>query len=101
MSDLLQCGKFAQPVDQNLVTADWQTRGYSCALFVDPPGQQWLDYTHGTNELVTVVEGRLDMTVGDVRVEMGPGDEIFIPANALHSVCNAHDGISRWLYGYD
>ncbi|MDP6689007.1 MAG: cupin domain-containing protein [Alphaproteobacteria bacterium] len=101
MSDLLQRGKFASPIDSDLVAADWRQRGYSCNLFVDPPGQQWLDFTHATNELVTVVEGRLEMIVDDVHLEMGPGDEVFIPARAMHSVINIHDGISRWLYGYD
>jgi mannose-6-phosphate isomerase-like protein (cupin superfamily) len=101
MSDLLQPGKFSAPIDADKVAADWRQRGYSCNLFVDPPGQQWLDFTHACNELVTVVEGRLEMTVGDARLEMGPGDEVFIPAHALHSVINIHNGISRWLFGYD
>ena len=101
MSDPLQRGKFATPIDADLVAADWRQRGYSCNLFVDPPGQQWLDFIHGTNELGTVVEGRLEMIVDDVRLEMAPGDEVFIPARAVHSVINIHDGVSRWLYGYD
>jgi len=101
MSDLLTPKKFSQPLDEAAVAADWKARGYSCNPFADPPGQQWLDFTHGTNELVTVVEGRLEMVVGDVRVEMSPGDEIFIPARANHSVINIHNGTSRWLFGYD
>ena len=101
MSDPLQRGKFATPIDADLVAVDWRQRGYSCNPFVDPAGQQWLDFAHGTNELVTVVEGRLEMIVDDVRLEMAPGDEVFIPARAVHSVINMHDGISRWLYGYD
>ncbi len=101
MSELLTKGRFSLPLDPEAVAANWRERGYSCNLFVDPPGQQWLDFTHATNELVTVVEGRLEMVVGDERVEMGPGDEVFIPAKALHSVINIHDGVSRWLFGYD
>lgn len=93
--------KFALPLSEDVVAADWQQRGYSCNLFVDPPGQEWLDFTHATNELVTVVEGRLEMIVDQVAVEMGLGDEIYIPAQALHSVINIHDGVSRWLFGYD
>ncbi|MDA1100367.1 MAG: cupin domain-containing protein [Proteobacteria bacterium] len=101
MMEILRQGKFAAPVDGEMVAADWQRRGYTCNPFVDPPGQQWLNFTHATNELVTVVEGRLEMTVGEMRLEMGPGDEVFIPAGARHSVCNIHDGASRWLFGYD
>ena len=76
-------------------------RGYSCNLFVDPPGQEWLDFAHPCNELVTVVEGRLDMSIGSQHFLMEPGDEIFIPKGAIHSVRNVHKGESRWLYGYD
>lgn len=93
--------KFATPVDPQAVAEDWAQRGYSCRQFVDPPGQQWNDFVHPTNELVTVVEGRLAMIVEGERVEMGPGDEVFIPANALHSVHNIHSATARWLFGYD
>ncbi|MDE0726092.1 MAG: cupin domain-containing protein [Alphaproteobacteria bacterium] len=92
MSDLLSQEKFSLPLDAEAVAADWRARGYSCNQFVDPPGQQWLDFTHATNELVVV---------GGERVEMGPGDEIFIPARANHSVINIHPGTSHWLFGYD
>ncbi len=101
MSQLLQPGKFTAPVDSGHVAADWRQSGYSRDLFVDPPGQKWLDFAHASNELVTVVEGRLEITVGDTCLKMGQGDEVFIPAYAVHSVINIHDGISRWLFGYD
>jgi len=101
MTDILTRHKFAAPVNQGTVAADWQARGYSCGLFVDPPGREWLDFVHDCNELVTVVSGRLDMTVGDERVVMEPGDEVFIPKDAVHSVRNIHDGTTRWLFGYD
>ncbi len=84
-----------------MVAADWRARGYSCDQFVDPPGRQWLDFVHGSNELVTVVEGRLDMRIGDQQFIMEPGDEVFIPRGSVHSVINAHDGVTKWLYGYD
>jgi quercetin dioxygenase-like cupin family protein len=94
-------GRFAQPVEQRAVAEDWAARGYSCQLFVDPPGREWNDFIHATNELVTVIEGRLRMTVGGGSVVLGPGDEFFIPKNAQHSVKNIHAGTTRWLFGYD
>ncbi|MDP6345099.1 MAG: cupin domain-containing protein [Alphaproteobacteria bacterium] len=92
MAEILQQGKFSAPLEQAAVAAAWAGRGYSCRLFVDPPGQQWLDFVHDCNELVTVVEGRLEMTVGD---------EVFIERGAVHSVCNIHAGTTKWLFGYD
>ena len=101
MPEFVTKAKFAAPVDRAAVAADWQTRGYDCHLFVDPPGQAWLDFVHDTNELVTVAEGRLEMTVGGERLIAEPGDEVFIPRGAAHSVKNIHTGTARWLYGYD
>ena len=54
-----------------------------------------------TNELVTVLEGRLEMTVGDEVMTAEAGDEVFIPRNVLHSVKNVHTATTHWLYGYD
>jgi quercetin dioxygenase-like cupin family protein len=93
--------KFAVPVDRDEVFRSWDGRGYSCDLFVDPPGREWNDFVHAANELVTVVEGRLRMTIEDFEVIAEPGDEVFIPAGAGHSVKNVHHGTTRWLYGYD
>jgi quercetin dioxygenase-like cupin family protein len=56
---------------------------------------------HATNELVTVAEGRLEVTVAGKRLVAEPGDEIFIPKGARHSVRNIHSDTTRWLYGYD
>ncbi len=101
MSDLIAKGKFETPVDRSAVAADWQLRGYTCDLFIDPPGREWNGFVHGTNELVTVTEGRLELTIGERRLVAEPGDEVFIPRAAVHSVKNIHDATTYWLYGYD
>ncbi len=101
MSDILARGKFTAPLDKAAVAADWRARGYSCATFVDPPGRCWEGFVHDCNELVTVVDGRLEMEVAGETVSAAPGDEVFIPKGARHSVRNVHDGTSIWLYGYD
>ena len=101
MDNLLTEKKFSLPLDQDAVAANWHQRGYSCNLFVDPPGQEWLNFTHNPDELVTVLEGQLELVVGNEKIEMDPGDEVFIPAKALHSVINIHEGVSRWLFGYN
>jgi quercetin dioxygenase-like cupin family protein len=100
MAELLIKGRFSAPVDRAAVAADWAARGYSCGLFVDPPGREWNGFVHATNELVTVSEGRLEIEIDGTRLTAGPGDEVFIPKGAVHSVRNLHDGTTRWLYGY-
>ncbi len=101
MTEILVQAKFAAPLDQADVAADWRARGYSCGTFVDPPGRRWEDVAHHCNELVTVIEGRLEMDVAGETVTVEPGDEVFIPKGALHSVRNVHHATSVWLYGYD
>ena len=101
MDDYLDRNRFSAPVDQATVAADWRARGYTCGTFVDPPGRCWEDFVHDCNELVTVVEGGLEMVVSGETVTLEPGDEVFIPKGALHSVRNIHSGTSVWLYGYD
>ena len=100
MPELCVRRKFAAPVDPGAVAADWRARGYSCDEFVDPPGQQWNGFVHATDELVTVVAGRVELEVGDAAVIAEPGDEVFIPRRVIHSVRNKSSGVSRWLYGY-
>ncbi len=101
MDDWVTTGKFPPPIDKGLVTRDWGERGYSCDTFVDPPGREWNDFVHATNELVTVVEGRLEMEIEGRTWILGPGDEVFIPRRAAHSVRNVHDATTVWLFGYD
>lgn len=93
--------KFQAPVDRAAVARDWQNRGFSCDLFTDPPGQEWLDFVHETNELVIVLDGKLELEIAGRKFVLDPGDEAFIARGAVHSVRNIHGRTTRWLYGYD
>jgi mannose-6-phosphate isomerase-like protein (cupin superfamily) len=94
-------GKFARPVNSSVVARDWIERGYSCRGYADPPGQEWRDFVYDTDELVTVMEGQLEITMGNQCWVLDPGDELYIPRGALHTVRNTHDKTTHWLYGYD
>lgn len=87
-------------IDRTAVAADWQRRGFGCDLWIDPPGQRWEDFTHGVDELVMVVEGRVEFEIDGAIHHPAPGEELLIPAGALHSVRNLGGSPSRWLYGY-
>ena len=93
--------KFAVPPNREEVAQSWRQRGYSCDVFIDPPGREWTDFVHSTNELVAVVEGKLRMTIEEEEIIAEPGDEVFIPKGACHSVKNIHSETTKWLYGYD
>ncbi|MEX2616259.1 MAG: cupin domain-containing protein [Alphaproteobacteria bacterium] len=100
-ADGVDRSRFSAPVDHATVAESWRERGYSCHAFTDPPGQEWNDFIHSTNELLTVLEGRLELTLNGEKVEVAPGDEVFIPRDVPHSVKNVNGGTTRWLFGYD
>ncbi len=87
-------------VDQDRVCADWRARGFSCDLWVDPPGRVWRDFVHPTDELVMPLEGRIELEFGGRVHRPAPGEEVFIPAGAVHTVRNVGGTTARWLYGY-
>lgn len=93
--------KFPLPLDRDQVADDWRRRGYSCDVFTDPPGREWNDFVHATNELVTVMDGKLKLTIGGEEIIAEPGDEVFIPKGVRHSVKNIFSSTTHWLYGYD
>ena len=47
--------------DRAQVEKDWHSRGFSCGLWVDQPGQVWEDYVHSMDELLMVLEGELEL----------------------------------------
>lgn len=87
-------------VNPDVVSKDWAARGFSCDLWVDPPGQRWEDFVHSTDELVVVLEGELEFEINGNVSHPETGQEIFIPAGAVHSVRNIGGSTASWLYGY-
>jgi mannose-6-phosphate isomerase-like protein (cupin superfamily) len=90
----------AQTVNIQAVRADWQSRGFSCDVWTDPPGQVWEDYRHAVDEVVMVLEGEVEFDIAGKVVRPEPGVEVLISAGALHTVRNLGATTSRWLYGY-
>jgi len=87
-------------MDGESVRESWNQRGFSCDLWIDPPGQCWEGYVHATDELVMIVEGDVEFEIEGIRHRPTPGQELFIPAGAVHSVRNLGPTQARWLYGY-
>jgi len=92
------CSK--KEIDQKQIAADWKARGFSCGLWVDPPGQVWEDYVHSTNELLMLMEGALELEMRGKILHPVIGEEVLIPANTSHTVRNIGGTTVRWLYGY-
>ncbi|HVJ16680.1 MAG TPA: cupin domain-containing protein [Polyangiaceae bacterium] len=86
--------------DRDAIARSWSERGFSCMLWVDPPGQVWADFVHEVDELVMVVEGSVEFEIDGQAQRPAAGEEVLIPARATHTVRNLGRGESRWLYGY-
>lgn len=82
------------------IRSQWHSRGFSCDVWTDPPGQVWEDYTHAVDELVMVLDGEVEFEINGEINRPAAGEELFIPARVLHSVRNRGSGTARWLYGY-
>lgn len=87
-------------LDRKKIAAGWASRGFSCDLWTDAPGQRWEDFTHATDELVTVLEGQLEFEVAAQVHQPRIGEDLLIPAAVIHSVRNIGRTTARWLYGY-
>ena len=87
-------------VDCDATRLRWRSRGFSCDIWTDPPGQVWEDYTHAVDELVMILEGDVEFEISGRVMRPEVGEEILIPAGVLHSVRNKGNATSRWLYGY-
>ena len=87
-------------IDRAHVETAWRIRGFSCGLWVDPPGQVWEDYVHSTDELLMVLEGELELEMRGLAFRPKTGEEVLIPARETHSVRNIGGTTAQWLYGY-
>ena len=74
--------------------------GYSCGIFKDPPGQEWADFVHKTNELVVLAEGEIEIEIESKSQRPQIGEEVFIPAHVIHTVRNVGSMGNVWYYGY-
>ena len=87
-------------MNQEQIRKNWESRGYSFGIFKDPPGQVWVNFVHRTDELVVLAEGEIEIEIEGKSQQSQIGDEIFIPANAIHTVRNIGKTNNVWYYGY-
>ncbi len=74
------------PVNFSSVEAKWRREGFSFGIFRDPPGQEWNDFSHRSDEYVLVAEGQLRIDVGKQTAVCDPGDLVRIPRQVPHSL---------------
>ena len=87
-------------MNQEQIRNNWKSRGYSFGVFKDPPRQVWADFVHRTDEIVVLAEGEIEIEIEGKSQQPQIGDEVFIPANAIHTIRNIGKTNNVWYYGY-
>ncbi len=87
-------------IDHNAVKNNWHGRGFSCDIWIDPPGKVWANFVHGTDELLMLIDGEIELEMDDKILRPEIGDEILIPAGMNHTVRNIGLVTNHWFYGY-
>ena len=82
------------------IKQNMNSRGYSFGVFKDPPGQVWANFVHKTDELVILAEGEIEIEIEGKSQRPQIGEEVFTPANALHTVRNVGTRGNVWYFGY-
>ena len=82
------------------IKQNWNSRGYSFGVFKDPPGRVWADFVHRADELVVLAEGEIEVEIEGKASRPQIGEEVFIPANAVHTVRNVGQTNHFWFFGY-
>ena len=86
-------------MNQEQIRKNWESRGYSFGVFKDPLGQVWANF-HRTDELAIFAEGEIEIEIEGKSQQSQIGDEVFIPANTIHTVRNMGKTNNVWYYGY-
>jgi quercetin dioxygenase-like cupin family protein len=100
MSETFEKGAVSVPVDADHIRELWQSEGFSFDTFRDPPGQEWNNFVHDTDEYVLVAEGTLTVSVAGESAHCAAGDLVRIPRGASHSLKTTSASGSVWHYGY-
>ena len=58
------------------------------------------DFVHRTDELVVLAQGEIEVEIEGKVQRSQIGEEVFIPADAVHTVRNVEVTDNFWYYGY-
>ena len=76
----------AIPEDGTLSRVLYKDEQVRLVVFAFDAGQELTDHTAVMAAIVEVVSGRINLGLGDEKVEMAPGSWVHMPANLRHSV---------------
>ena len=72
-------------LDREKIAANWVARGFSYDLWKDPHDLRWEEFRHARDELVMVLEGKVEFEIAGKVHHPKVSEELLIPADAIHS----------------
>ena len=87
-------------IDQNTIRKDWNSRGFSCDIWIDPPGKVWANFIHRSDELLMLIDGEIELEMDGKILHPEIGEELLISAGMNHTVRNIGLVTNHWFYGY-
>ncbi len=73
------------PVDEAVLRARLERRGYAVSRYTYAPGTAFSDHTHGVDKIDAVLAGTFRIVLEGEEVLLGPGDAVAVPRGAVHS----------------
>ena len=86
--------------DQSKIKREWAEKGYSFGIWKDSPDQIWFGFVHATDEIIMLVEGKIEIEFQGRKISPKIGEEVVIPAGVKHTVKNIGKSNNIWFYGY-
>ncbi len=75
--------------------------GYQAVIEVqDPPGASYSQHSHGHDECICVVEGKMEFEVDQLQYRLSPGDFLYLPKDTIHSARVPQKKSVRYLIGH-
>ena len=65
-----------------------EASGLSTFEWSDKPGAFYSPHSHANDEIIVVSSGKIVFIVDGIEHELGPGDELVLPAHTTHSAEN-------------
>lgn len=83
------------------VMREWDNRGFTSQVYTDPPGREWKDYVRDMDELIMVLDGKIEIEMKGQKRQLIQGEEVLVPAGTRHTVRNVGDKQARNLWGFE
>ena len=78
--------KPGEDADIEVLTNQLHSEGFGAYQWKGTPGAAYLDYIHTQEEVVCVLSGTADVSVGTEDGQVQAGDRVDVPANTYHSI---------------